>query len=219
MKWTRTPAIGLAAGMAILLVDADWAAAQIFHHQRARVRCCLPPGRYADDHDRTRDSLLGVVPADMQTGDAVTWLEDGVPRPSIQLGYGVAWGVHRKKPDFASKSLTAGLVKLDQIAAAVYDTGRIACTGKISHTGPADGDSLGKNVTIRVRAYAGPTGQNPQLLNAPMVWESRADLWIRRADTRVVSLVPKQSHPSSELRRYFQEITHVEVELQSNEDR
>lgn len=199
-------------------------------------RGSLPHYGYGHDLQRFRDSAFAVA----DPGVTTRWLEENlvgerivcggrekvrqVPRPLIPEGRKpqLERFARRKPFHFTTGSLSANNVTLEQVGLSIYDTGNIAASGRISHDGGPNGSVAGANVTLRLRAYAAPvagTADGRLPLNSPLVWESSCTLWVSRNQPRVVSLTPPGQNYWPILRRQFDEITHLEVELEAQQDR
>jgi hypothetical protein len=203
----------------------------------ARNQGCLPRHHYGHDLLRFRDRGLAVA-------DPVVlciWHEENIVGQEFICSHGKPYSIGtveplvpdnrklelvrnvRRKPfHFTSASLAANNVRLEQVGISVYDTGQISASGRLSHDGGPDGSLAGANLTLYLRAYAAPVvpvtaGALP--INAPLVWESRHKLWISRNRPQVVSLIPPDAGYSPLLRRHFEQITHLEVELEAQRDR
>jgi hypothetical protein len=123
-------------------------------------------------------------------------------------------------------------------------TRQVVATGRITHDG-GDGGLVGSNVTIRLRAYVShvaaqasgvsdlqaiTTGDFPlaspnEVSRLPpdafMVWSSEQRVWIPRGGPHSLSLVPTgENFPNfGQLIHHFDEITHLEVEMEYRPDR
>ena len=151
----------------------------------------------------------------------VSWVEDEVLRPSFgNLDRNVTWNLQKKQFHFPVTALTVDDVRLEQVGLAIYDTGLVRCTGKVTHTGGPDGSRRSNCIMVQVRAYAGQPQSQPPLINSPVVWESPEHrVRARRNRPVTISLVPDRWAFVPELRRYFDEITHLEVEFHVQRDR
>jgi hypothetical protein len=127
--------------------------------------------------------------------------------------------VRRKPFHFPAASLTANHVTLQQVGLSIYDTGIIAASGRVSHDGGPVGALAGARITIILRAYAAPITSRELPLDSPMVWEARRQLWVSRNQPNVVSLAAADQGYFPQLRERFDEITHLEVELESRQGR
>ena len=128
----------------------------------------------------------------------------------------------RRKPfHFSTLLLSAEYVTLSQVGLDLLETGHITATGRIEHSGGVNGETAGSNVTLFVRAYASrvPGASETVPINSPMVWQSRCEHWVGRDHPEVIPLTSAASCYSESLRRRFDEITHLEVELVVERDR
>jgi len=206
-----------------------------YNHQRICTRCCLP-NNYDYGHDSPRFAASALATADAI--QAVTWYDEAIEEPECWQQDGLRYTlnslvprdtkarnnlsrpVQRKPFHFTQASLTVNHIRLDQIGLSIYDTGHVSASGKVSHDGGPDGGLIGNNVTIRLRAFAAPVNQIGQLpINSTVVWENEHRLWVKRGPTQTIQLTAGRDFRDPELRRYFHEITHFEVELEYKQDR
>lgn len=128
----------------------------------------------------------------------------------------------RKSFHFTRDSLVAQHTTLQQVGMTLWSNGSLVATGRISHDGGPDGSRVGANVTLIVRAYAAPVSDrlpDELPLNTPMLWQSRHRLWVSRHQPQVISLTEAHPTQATVLRRNFNQITHLEVELEAERDR
>lgn len=194
------------------------------HRQRARTRCCLPRYNYGHDTPRSRETALAVADA-VETNNS--WRELNLSNIAQtqrnRLNYGrpistVPVKVLRKPFHVEAESITARHATLEQIGIAIYENGHLESNGRISHDGGPNAGLLGGNVVIRLRAFAAhPVGR--ELLDPTVVWSSEHRVWVAREKPRMVSLVPPHAEPPAAVRRFFDRITHIEVELEYEQDR
>ncbi len=122
-------------------------------------------------------------------------------------------------------SLTAAPVRLDEIRLAAYSTGEMSFTGRLkglpSHlrtNGAPPERTDGCRVTIRVRGFSSTEAASLAVApNGPALFECSQSFWMSKEDNRVVSLVcPGESR----LCGYdYQELTHLQVELETRRNR
>ncbi len=174
---------------------ANVAMAEI-HCQRTCNRCCIPKHNYGHDTPRFGATEFAVA-------NAVD-------------------GLQRKPFHFRATALKVDHLLLDQVGLVIYkDQGKLVATGRITHSG-GDGGLIGNNVTIRIRAYAAASADPTQIPpDAVVVWESEHNLWVSRGRPQHISLVPTPKYlPESEkLGLVFDQITHLEIELEYQRDR
>lgn len=144
--------------------------------------------------------------------------------------------VQRKVFALALPALTNDQLHLSRISLALYDNGQIVATGKLEHDGSPNRAIQGNNVTIRVRAFASTPQFKGELNNAPMLWQTERKIWATRNRPQMVSLVPLPGDRFTEhsamrynvppessfdelIRQHFNEITHLEIELEYRRDR
>ncbi len=227
--------VAAVAGIATILVALAWvttAVGDLFcSGQRTCSRACLPKHAYGHDDRSVAGSILAVAPVGQPTQT-----NQFFPAADAD-GKLKARAIRRKIFTPAVASLTVDHVKLQRISLALYDDGQLDCTGGLSHDGGPNGALLGNRVTIRVRAYAG-VPQHPNVDNAaPLMWETTRELWSSRRRPVAISLVPGiasarlphgeqiefftrgNSSLADAVRRHFDEITHLEVELEYRKDR
>lgn len=210
--------IGLIVALCMFLVNCQANAEA--HHQRARVRGCLPVYNYHQDHAGAAGSVVCVLVEDPVK---VSWPRTRFSRTTAG-GLVATEGVdqvRRKKFSPPPEPVTAGPVRLDQIGVFLYDTGDIVCTGRIAdQTVLKDKEKpRGVNATIIIRAYAGIQANQGGLNGAAMVWRREKRLWARNGLPDVVSLLPSSVGSHAELQRHFGEITHLELELRYEKGR
>ena len=207
-----------------------------FHRQKSLSRCAIPCYAYGKDNEAARGIALASADAPRET----KFFVNVAPRTVSRVGYrnspleplpppltmipddqATALTSRRKPFHVHARSVIAAAASLDQIGLSLYDTGRLDSSGRLAHAGGPDGSLLGNNVLIRLRAYAAPTVPTPEVLplDSPLVWQSEYKLWVARNQPVVVPLTKFRQHDEQELRRYFDEITHFEVELVTLQDR
>ena len=188
------------------------------HHQRARVRCCLPV--YAYDEDRS-SSAGRVVCVLVEDPVQVSWPRTKFAKATdgSVVAVEAADKVRRKKFSPPPKPVVVGSVRLDQMGVFLYDTGDIQCTGRIVDESPPGDKRRGVNTTVIVRAYAGIQAKEEGLNGATMVWHKEGQLWVRNGLASTVSLLPSSVPSQIALRRHFDEITHLELELRYDKGR
>jgi hypothetical protein len=209
--------------------------AHFSHRQKTHTRNGLPCHAYGKDSEVARDVAL----ASADPVRPVTWLEGTTspinrranertsfeelppPRAADSGNQDLSRVVRRKPFHVHATSITAAGASLQQIALSLYDTGQLQASGKLVHTGGTDGGLLGNNVSIRLRAYSAPTVPAPEELpiDSELVWQSERKLWVARNQPISILLVPPDPQRDRELRRFFNEITHFEVELITHQDR
>ena len=130
-----------------------------------------------------------------------------------------------KKPfHFRESELELDHLKLERVGIAIYKPlkgqARIYATGEITHSG-GDGGLIGSNVTITVRAYSAASSETSRIpADSPKVWETQRTLWLTRGKNSVNLTNPKQGLAQSEkLTTYFEEISHLELEIEYRKDR
>lgn len=216
MNTRRILTVGLSLAVLVTASPGRYVLAE-HHRQRAPVWRSLPGWEYAEDHQRAGETVIAVA----DPAQPVTWLEDEILRPSgANLDHNVTWPLQKKKFHFPATSLSVDGVRLDQVGLAVYDTGLVRCTGKVTHTGGPDGSRSSNCIMVQVRAYSGQPQAQPPLINSSVVWQSPEHrIRARRNRPVTISLVPESSTRVPELRRSFDEITHLEVEFHVQRDR
>jgi hypothetical protein len=180
-----------------------------------RSRCQLPGYAYGHDNPRHFASVVAfALPVDVTSETLLSTYDLDAQR---SVAPGDIYAVSRKKFHFPASSLDVENVSLSQVGLFLYQSGQIVATGRIFHNGGPFGDVLGNRVTIRVRAYAGPQEMGVPFADAPMLWQWDHDMWARRGASQLISFAP--DYPEPLLRRHFNEITHIEVELEYRNDR
>lgn len=125
--------------------------------------------------------------------------------------------VRRKSFAPIQPTIVADDVTLDRIGLAIYETGHVAFTGVVSHVGGTDGLVRGSDVTFRVRGYGINRLTSPALPNGPLYFEMRRICRVSKGDSAAVSLVPCECCET--IRARYDEITHLEVILESRRSR
>jgi hypothetical protein len=171
------------------------------NRQRTRSRTTIPNHNYG--HDSVRFSVRQFAVAD-QFGDRAV-----VPNALNNL----------KPFHFRSTAVALHHLRLDEVGLAIDRLdGRMIATGRITHDG-GDGGMIGSNVTVRVRALMARTADVAQIPpDSVVVWESECKLWVPRGQ-QTFSLVPRIQTQAETLRRYFDAITHIDVEMEYSHDR
>ena len=137
--WLKRPCVTIASLLlAAQLLPVGSARGGKFYssRQRARTKYCLP------NHDYEPEPLT--VPRSF----GATAIAVAATGPTGQQ--------ERKSFHFRRLSLPVDHLTLDQVGLALYRTGELMATGRITHDG-GDGGLIGSNVTIRVRAYVAAT--------------------------------------------------------------
>lgn len=115
-------------------------------------------------------------------------------------------------------SLTVEHLQLDRIGLRLDDQGQFVFSGRITHSGPED--LPGSAVTVRLRAYSAATAAGDEVLDAAVLWKSQAHyFWVRRGEPRRVRIAMTGKNETTDLKSYYPEITHIEVELRYHEGR
>ncbi len=201
-RYISAPAFFL--GLSLLFLNTHRADAGLTHHHyRTCSKCCIPNHHYG--HDTPRFGATEIAVANAATGNA---------------------GARLKTFHFRATALTVEHIQLDQVGLALRETGTdppdatLLATGRITHSGGADGGLIGNNVTIRIRAYVA-SSREPNAIppDAVMVWQATSKQWISRGRPQVISLVPANLPQPEKLKTYMEQITHIEVQLEYSQDR
>lgn len=159
--------------------------------RRACPRCTIPDYAYSSDHRSVAGEIA--FKADTTSGSV-------------------------KRFNTTKPPLTVEHLQLDRIGLRLDDQGQFVFSGRITHSGPED--LPGSAVTVRLRAYSAATAAGDELLDAPVLWKSQAHyVWVRRGEPRRVRIAMTGKNETTDLKRYYQEITHIEVELRYHEGR
>lgn len=151
----------------------------------------------------------------------------------------------KKKPfHLRATALTIDHLTLDEVGLTLYgSSGQLFASGRFTHSG-GDGGLIGNNVTVRIHAYvAHPTTalrlesslaeiENQITVTSPndvnqippdafRVCTCERKLWVSRGRPQHVSLVDptRMTENQLKLRRHFDEITHIKLELEYQRDR
>lgn len=199
MRHQSVTIVSVLLAVVLLPVASTSAGKLYFHLHRTRTKCCLPKHHYG--HDTPRFGASDFAVANAAVGPE---------------------GQQRKPFHFRAIALTVDQLQLDQIGLAIYESEeRIIATGRITHNG-GDGGLIGNNVTIRVRAYVASSPDSNQIPpDAVVIWQSERKIWVSRDRPEFISLVPASKYlpQPTKLARHFDEITHLEVEMEFKRDR
>ncbi len=123
------------------------------------------------------------------------------------------------------RSVDAAPVRLDDIRLAAYCDGRILFTGRIQEL-PKSGAASplvkertdGCRVTIRVRGYSSTEVASMAVSpNGPMLFECVQTFWMAKQDDYAISLVcPEEVQLCGS---HYQELTHLQVEVETRRNR
>jgi len=170
------------------------------HRSKTSNKCCLK-GDFGWADDKRVGSATVIARADPIVDAELAGIEDAkqvrfhVPVSAIKLDR----------------------VSLDRIGLVIFSTGEAKFTGILNQNGGVDGGLIGSNVTIRARAYAG-VSDTDNLADAIMVWETNYDTWVWKNRPKAV-IFSKSDYQDAQLKRFFQEITHMEIEVEYTIDR
>jgi hypothetical protein len=175
------------------------------NRQHACTRACIPNRNYGFD------SARGSV-RDFAVANAPIIVPGSVKKP---------FHFRELKLDLAHLQLTDVGLAIDGIE------GNLIATGRLNHSG-GDGGMKGSNVMIRIRAFVA-TPSNPSLLtpdarqlppDAVSVWQSEQKLWVPVGNHHFSLVPPIQQFSQKEiLKKNFNAITHLELELEYLQDR
>lgn len=217
-------------GLSVVLVDMASGGDIFSQRQRTRTKGRLPP------HNYNHDAWPYTTPRTFRA-TAIAVANPGPPMSDAKF----------KPFHFHATALTVDHLTLDQVGIALDKTdGWLVASGRITHNG-GDGGLIGSNVTVRIRGYA--THQSaitPTLVvaaetaverdeielvvpndvtrippDAYVLWSSEHSFWVSRGGPRTVSLTPSTGYLSSRslVTEYFDNTTHIEVELEYRLDR
>lgn len=137
----------------------------------------------------------------------------------VMPGAGVARStiVRRRRFSLPAPQINLANVSLSQVGLAIYETGQIACTGNVVHSGGPGGTVAGNRVTVTVRGYGANPLAAPSPPTGPVLFETSQSLWINRGEEATISL---SSHEICErVRRHFDEVRNLEIKLSYRNDR
>ncbi|HWB14734.1 MAG TPA: hypothetical protein VG826_36260 [Pirellulales bacterium] len=194
--------------------------------QRTCNRCGVPSYRYGFDDPRHFIRVVAVASVEQPT--AVAGLTSHAGRTVQRKVF--------KLPLSTVPVATSDPIQLSRMSLAIYDNGQIVATGQIDHNGGPYKAIQGNNVVVRLRAFAGTPQFTGPLDNAPMLWQTERTLWATRDRPQMISLVPLPGDPcragsateltvppeasfDEAIRQHFNEITHLEIELEYRNDR
>jgi len=191
------------------------------HSQPACNKHCIPPGEYAEaSPSQTVATLPGTTPIEVGKKDAVK-TDSAVP-PVAEEGKiltNIKEALNRKTFRLSAPNIQVDHISLDQVALAIYDTGKVAFSGRLFNQGGKQKELLGNNVKVTLRAYAGQNNEGTPLtlpraegpVGGPMVWQASLPAkWLlaRNPESIILSLPAV-----TEIRNHFSEITGFDVTL------
>jgi len=211
-----TWAIAVGAGHVTL------AAPPYFHHQRAVVCCGIDGSRYLSANQ-------------VAASDRIVLIARPLPGGSVSLGKGQTNVAIKRFDAVPQVSMKAGPVTLQSIGVAVYANGVIQCTAVARHDGGLQAAMHGGNVAIRVRVFLDVPESPHPLDTGRVLMESQGRYWVARdRSTTIAPVTPvpmgrettrfqsscdvSPAHQAL-IEAYFDEITHVEIELDYLRDR
>ena len=192
------------------------------HSQRTCNKHGIPLGQYTAEasSSQTVATILGSTPTEVGKKVVVKMDAAGAPAPEEgKLGTKIKEALTRKTFLLSSPAIQVDHIRLDQVALAIYDTGKITFSGQLFNGGGKQKELLGNNVKVTLRAYAGqskegtprtlPRGAGP--VGGPMVWQAvLPERWLIAQHPESISL----SLPAvSEISSHFSEITGFDVTL------
>jgi hypothetical protein len=177
------------------------------HHYSHRQKTCGKPGfkAYRYQHDNARESNSVLAFADEQA--EITLIDSN----------GISEKTTRKRYHVPVAGVQADQVKLEKIGLTILSTGQAIFSGTLNHDGGSDGSLRGSHVIVSVRAYAG-IAQDPQRIDALMIWETTEKAWVTRSRPSLIQFGTDGS-TDSRLKRFFPEISHLELQVEYIADR
>ncbi|HEV7999864.1 MAG TPA: hypothetical protein VGP63_08300 [Planctomycetaceae bacterium] len=203
------------------------------HCTRARIPCRLPelpPGHeYRVNQPIPSIRVLSELTADWPAGTKVTALtvvNSGIYAPNVALAnpYEIAnrssWvavdasravNVYEKRFQWGDTMVNLAPAHLARMGAILYDDGRFAFTGILSHDGGPGGSWQGANVLVRLNLLAGtPIDGAPQGAAAVLA-SSTAVHWVDRDRPLDLVISANFNDPTG---RLFAQATHVELYME-----
>lgn len=198
------------------------AAPPYLHHQRAVTCCGIDGSRYQSANQ-------------IAASDRILLIARPLPAGLVTLGKD-AESVAIKRFDAVPKvSMTAGPVTLQSIGVAVYANGEIQCTAIARHDGGLQAAQHGGNIAIRVRVFLDTPESVYPMDTGRVLIESQRRYWVPRDGSLTVAPIASipmlrgsrqlqavcQTSPAYKalIESHFDEITHVEIELDYLSDR
>jgi len=186
------------------------------HHQRAVTCCGIDASRY-----RSANQIMA--------SDRMVLIARPLPAGFVTLGNNQG-NVSIKRFDAVPKVLMkAGPVTLQSIGVAVYANGEIQCTAVARHDGGLQAAQHGGNVAIRVRVFLDTPESVHPIDTGRVLIESQRRYWVPRDGSLTVAPIANipmlrgsrqlqaicQTSPAYRalIESHFDEITHVEIEL------
>lgn len=131
---------------------------------------------------------------------------------------GVSIRVQEKRFHVAATSIATDRITLKNVGIAIFSSGEVIFTGILDHNGGVDGGLRGSNVVVRVRLYTG-VAEHERIDDAPMVLESRGKFWVFKDQPQSADFGRLTANQADRVKRFFQKITHAEIELEHRIDR
>jgi len=115
-------------------------------------------------------------------------------------------------------------IRLDQAGLAIQENGQLQFSARLLNQGGKQGELLGNNVTVVLRAHAGQNSEGPPSIlprtegavGGPAVWETSKSLWLAANQPQTISISPASVDG---IRQNFQKITGFDVGLQYEKGR
>jgi len=193
-----------------------------FHHQRAVVCCGIDGSRY-----HSSDQVAA--------SDRIVLIARPLPAGSVLLGKNQTSVAIKRFDAVPQVSMKAGPVTMQSIGVAVYANGVIQCTAVARHDGGLQAAMHGGNVAIRVRVFLDVPESPHPLDTGRVLMESQGRYWVARdrsttiapitpvplarESTRFQSSCDVSATHQALIEAHFDEITHVEIELDYLRDR
>ncbi len=116
------------------------------------------------------------------------------------------------------KALATDRVELNTIGIEVLSSGEVLFTGILNHNGGVDGGLRGSEVTVRARIHTGVLEQGT-VQGAPILLETNHRFWVFKNQPKTIDFGKLSKSDSNRVKRFFNRITHVEIELEHTVNR
>jgi hypothetical protein len=233
MKKMRIACMGIVVAVAFGSNESNQAGdICCIHCTRARIPCRLPELPCGHEY-RVNQPIPFIRVVSQLTGDwpggtkvtALSVVNSGMPVPYaaanpwdlanrsswVAVDASRALNVYEKKFQWGDTTINLAPAHLARMGAILYDDGRFAFTGILSHDGGPGGSWQGANVLVRLNVLAGtPIDGAPQLA-APVLASSTAVHWVDR--DRPLDLVISANF-NDRTGRLFTQTTHVELYME-----
>ncbi len=216
------------SALLVIGVGPAWvtAAPPYLYHQRGKLACGVDGSRYGITGQPIASDRMLLVARPLPPATVNLGSSRGAAIESVAIKRFDAIPVTR---------LSAGPVTVDSIGVAIYANGDVVCTGIAHHDGGIQAAHHGGNIDVRVRLLMDVPESPHLVLIGRVLLESRRQYWVPRdrsvtiaplTDARsthrslaTIPSAPTETPQHALIARHFDEITHVEIEIDYLRDR